>query len=143
MTITNEGNQIVVTDGTYNTATYKSAVIKVESYLSRYIRIFVTEGYKPKQWAKLPFASITEPATSDLDSLVSIVKGYLNESVKFTASSAQTQFDCTGYFILNDSFYVVLNGQRQSWSVSRSGNVAIVANASEFDEVIVVQPRVL
>ena len=140
MTITNVGNQIIVTDGSYQTATYKSLVIKVESYLSKYIRIFITEGYKPKQWAKLNFADITEPNTSDLDSLVDIVKGYLNQSVKFVATSAQTQFDCTGYFLLNDNFYVMLNGQRQSWSVSRSGNVAIVANAVENDEVIVVQP---
>jgi hypothetical protein len=140
MNIVSSGNQLQIIDNGVTTYTLKSAVTRVEGYLSKYLRIFVKNGYKESQWAKVKFADVTSPVAANLDALVTLVKGYLSNSLKFTATAGQTTFDCTGYFNVNDNFYVFLNGTRQSFSVARSGDIVTVANAVEGDEIIVVQP---
>jgi hypothetical protein len=140
MYILSSGNLLIVQDGGSSSNTYKSLVTRVEGYLSRYIRIFVMQGYREVQWAKLKYSDITVPVSSDLDSLVRIVQGYLDKSVPFSVGAGQTTFDCTGYFKVNDNVYAIVNGIRQSWNISHAGDVVIVGNAVEGDEVIVVQP---
>jgi len=140
MRIVSSGNQLQIIENGVTSYVLKNTVTKVEAYLAKYVRIFIKNGFRETQWAKVKFTDVTDPVTADLDSLVNLIKGYLQQSVAFSVTSGQTTFDCTGYFNINDNFYVMLNGVRQSWSVARSGNVVTVANASEGDEVIVVQP---
>jgi hypothetical protein len=140
MYILSSGNLLIVQDGSSSSQTLKSLVTKVEGYLSKYIRIFVMQGYREQQFAKLKYSDIEVPVSSDLDSLVRIVQGYLDSSVTFSVANGQTTFDCTGYFKVNDNVYAIVNGVRQSWNVSHAGDIVIVANAQEGDEVIIVQP---
>ena len=140
MRIVSSANKLQIIENGVTSEIYKNTVTRVEAYLAKYVRIFIKNGYRETQWAKVKFTDVTDPVATDLDSLVTLIKGYLQQSVVFTATSGQTTFDCTGYFNVNDNFYVMLNGVRQSWSVARSGNVVTVSNASEGDEIIVVQP---
>lgn len=140
LSIVSSGNQLQVVENGVTTFTLKAAVSRVDAYLSKYLRIFVKQGYRETQWAKIDYAEVSSPSSSDLDALVTLVNGYLDKSVTFTATSGQTTFDCTGYFYVNDNYRVTVNGQRQTYSVSRSGDVITVANAVESDEVIIDQP---
>ena len=141
MVIQNSTNQIQIVDNGVTTSIYKDEVASVEAYLSRYLRIMQKTGYNTSQWAKIKYSDVTSPSSSSLDNLVELVRGYLNQSVTFSVTSGQTTFDCDGYFTLNDNFYAIVNGQRQTWNTSRSLNVATVADVVEGDQVIIVQPR--